>query len=147
MTSGLLRLGPRHTDGRQPGSGDAARSVPRSGRRGRLPAGLCVAALLGGLLSGVTPANAQGARGTTNPAEIVVGPPDWARGKQALTVLGDRLPAVARAYGFQPDELRDMFILDDTLVVDGNDELLYADHAPVGENITVGIVGSRIVNP
>jgi hypothetical protein len=50
-------------------------------------------------------------------------------------VLGDRLPAVARAYGFDPDGLREMFLVDSTLVVDENDELLYADEAPENEEL------------
>lgn len=48
-------------------------------------------------------------------------------------MLGDRLPAVARAYGFEPHTLREMFLTDATLVVDENAELLYADEAPENE--------------
>ena len=49
------------------------------------------------------------------------------RGEQAIAQLGDRLPDVARAYGLQPEELRELFRSDNTLSVDSNGELYYVD--------------------
>ncbi|MGI9578644.1 MAG: hypothetical protein ACR2OH_10620, partial [Microthrixaceae bacterium] len=55
------------------------------------------------------------------------------RGLAAITRLGDRLPAVASANGLDAPGLRRLFLLDDTLAVDANDELLYIDERPPGE--------------
>ena len=43
----------------------------------------------------------------------------WERGERALSAIGDRLPATARAYGLSVSLLREMFATDPTLAVDG----------------------------
>ena len=61
------------------------------------------------------------AQGPPNP------PPGLHNGQAALDALGERLPEVAKAYGLRSAELRDLFLSDHTLYVDGNDELLVMD--------------------
>jgi hypothetical protein len=54
-------------------------------------------------------------------------PPGLSRGQQAIDNLGSRIRGVAAEYGLSSAELRDLFLSDHTLHVDGNGELLYID--------------------
>ena len=59
-------------------------------------------------------------------------PAPFVNGRAALDRLGDRLPAVASAYGIRPDVLRQMFLDDPTLAVDRGRQIAYFDEAEPG---------------
>lgn len=59
-------------------------------------------------------------------------PSPFASGRAALDRLGARLPAVASAYGIDPDELRRMILDDPTLAVDRSHRIAYFDAAEPG---------------
>jgi PKD repeat protein len=58
-----------------------------------------------------------------------------ARGEVAIDVLGRRLPDVAKKYNIATEELEELFLSDNTLEIDGDDNLLYVDPIEEEEEI------------
>ena len=94
----------------------------------------CVAVLVGALmlLSGLV----GGWGSPSGPVAIAKSPAAGERSENAksataaVEALGDRLPAVARSYGWTPERLTETLLADSTLHVDSSGRLFYADPAP-----------------
>jgi chitodextrinase len=63
-------------------------------------------------------------------------------GREAVSALGNQLPAIARAYGTTAQELATRLQLDRTLHVDRGGRLLYACNAPKATVTTIGSSGA-----
>ncbi len=64
-------------------------------------------------------------------------PVNTAQGEQAIRLLGDRLPEVARAHGMQAEELRQQLLSDTSLRIDRKGRLLYIER-PLPEKPKAG---------
>jgi len=92
----------------------------------------------------------------TATATLLVGTAGWAQnavdavnGVDAVAVLGDRLPALARRHGMAPADLAALLQSDTTLWLDALDRLVYIDtaipgvqHAPAG--VPVALAGIEL---
>lgn len=75
--------------------------------------------------------------------EILEYPENLVRKEEAISKLGNRLPAVARKHGKSAEELRRLLREDETLFLDQTDRLLYID--PARENLDEYITASTDV--
>ena len=97
-----------------------------------------VAVLTLGASAAVSASGSPGAGGPPADAGARSGPASDrgpVNGAAALARLGDRLPDVARAHGFDPAELADELRRDASLHVDDSLELLYVDAPAPGEQV------------